>query len=172
MRKILILLVVLLVLGGGGGGAYYVFVMQPAQAASLKEGDAAHGEAGTDEKAEEHAEEGGDGHGEKGKSEFVELDPLILPIVDNSGVNQVVSLVIAIEVPGPTAKDKVKSMSPRLKDAYIQDMYGMLNEHAAMKGGVVQVAMIKERLNEITLDIMGKDTVNEVLLQVVQQRPI
>ncbi|MCL4679519.1 MAG: flagellar basal body-associated FliL family protein [Alphaproteobacteria bacterium] len=171
MRKILILLVVLLVLGGGGGGAYYVFVMQPAQAAALKDGDTAHGEAKEGEEAE-HAEGGGDAHGEKGKSEFVELDPLILPILDNSGVNQVVSLVIAIEVPGPSAKDKVKSMSPKLKDAYIQDMYGMLNEHAAMKGGVVQVAVIKERLNVITKDIMGKDTVKEVLLQVVQQRPI
>lgn len=162
MRKILILLIVLLVLGGGGGGAYYVFVMQPAHA----------GEEGHDEAGAKEEQDGGNAHGEKGKSEFVELDPLILPIVDNSGVNQVVSLVISIEVPGPTAKDKVKSMSPKLKDAYIQDMYGMLNEHAAMKGGVVQVAVIKERLNEITKAIMGKDTVNEVLLQVVQQRPI
>lgn len=166
MKKVLIIVIALLVLGGGGGGAYYFLVMQPAQA-SAPEGEEGHDTA----KTEDHEESGDDGHGGKG-TEFVELDPLILPIVDNSGVNQVVSLVVAIEVPGPAAKDKVKLMSPKLKDAYIQDMYGMLNEHAAIKGGVVQVAIIKERLNEITQNIMGEDTVKDVLLQVVQQRPI
>lgn len=174
MKKIIILLLALLVLGGGGGGAYYFFVMQPAEASAPKDDKTAKAEDSHGEEAAAEGDHGGgdDGHDGKAQAEFVELDPLILPIVDNSGVNQVVSLVIAIEVPGPSAKDKVKAMSPKLKDAYIQDMYGMLNEHAALKGGVVQVAVIKERLNEITHKIMGKDTVKEVLLQVVQQRPI
>lgn len=170
MRKILMLVIVLLVLGGGGGGAYYYFVMMPA-AAQAAEGGEGH-EAGEDQakKEGEKAEEGG--HGEKSQSEFVELDPLILPIVDNDGVSQVVSLVVAIEVSSPTSKDKVKAMSPKLKDAYIQDMYGMLNQQAAMKGGVVQVAMIKQRLNEVTNQVLGDDVAQDVLLQVVQQRPI
>jgi flagellar FliL protein len=51
-------------------------------------------------------------------------------------------------------------------------MYGILNAHAALKGGVLQVGEIKERLNKITTKVLGEDMVNEVLLQVVQQHAI
>ena len=168
MRKILMLLVVLLVLGGGGGGAYWYFFIQNAEASVGEDGEG-HEDGSHDEAKDDHG--GDDGHG-KGHYEYVELDPLILPIVDNSGVNQVVSLVIAIEVADQLKKDKVKAMSPKLKDAYIQDLYGMLNKHAALKGGIVQVAKIKERLNKVTNKVLGDDISNDVLLQVVQQRPI
>ena len=48
----------------------------------------------------------------------------------------------------------------------------MLYQHAAMKGGIVQVAMIMQRLNEVTNTVLGDDVAQDVLLQVVQQRPI
>ncbi len=104
--------------------------------------------------------------------EYVRLDPLLLPIIDEDGVQQVVSMVVAIEVDGVFNADKVKAMKPKLTDAYIQEMYGALNKHAAFKGGVIQVVMIKEKLNQITHKVMGDDISTEVLLQVVQQRPI
>ena len=105
------------------------------------------------------------------ESEYVKLDPLILPVIDEDGVYQVLSLVVFIEVDGITDADKVKAKKPKLKDAYIQDMYGALNESAAIRDGIIQVKIIKKRLNNITHDIMG-DVNTEVLLQVVQQRPI
>ncbi len=107
----------------------------------------------------------------KSSTEYVKMDPLILPVIDSDGVYQVLSMVVVIEVGGVMDADKVKAKKPRLKDAYIQDMYGILNEHAAMKDGIIQVNIIKERLNNITDHIMG-DVETEVLLQVVQQRPI
>jgi len=104
--------------------------------------------------------------------QYVELDPLMLPIVDDSGVNQIVSLVIALEVEGNSV-DKTTFLKPKLTDAFIQDMYGVLNHHAAMKGGVLQISLIKERLNKVSDAIMGDaNIVHDVLLQVVQQRPI
>lgn len=157
MRLIMILLIGALVLGGGGAGAYFYF-MQEAEASAPEDG--------------EHQETKKEDHGEKAHYEFVELDPLILPIVDNSGVSQVVSMVIAIEVADADAAKKVEMMAPKLKDAYIQDLYGMLNEHAALRGGVIQVGYIKKRLGEISHKVMGDDAVHDVLLQVVQQRPI
>ncbi|MGH1377289.1 MAG: hypothetical protein ACRBB3_00545 [Alphaproteobacteria bacterium] len=109
---------------------------------------------------------------EGGSVEYVKLDPLILPVIDQDGVYQVLSLAVVIEVEGVSDADKVKAKKPRLKDAYIQDMYGILNENAALKGGVIQVNMIKNRLNSITDKVMGDKIDTEVLLQVVQQRPI
>jgi flagellar protein FliL len=164
MRKILLLVVALLLLGGGGAGAYFYF-FQPAQASP---GDAATAET---EKGHE-AKKGKGGHGSEALSAFVELDPLILPVVDGEGVNQVISLVIALEVADEETAKAVEAMSPKLKDAFIQDMYGALNVHEALKGGVVQVGMIKARLTRISTEVLGEDVIHSVLLQVVQQRPI
>lgn len=148
----------LLVLGGGGAGAYFYFMNQAE--ASAPEGE-------EHEVAKEEAHEVDRSH-----YEYVELDPLILPIVDNSGVSQVVSMVVALEVVDAASADKVKKLAPKIKDAYIQDLYGMLNEHAALRGGVIQVGYIKKRLNKISVDVIGEEGFSDVLLQVVQQRPL
>ncbi|MBI1301595.1 MAG: flagellar basal body-associated FliL family protein [Alphaproteobacteria bacterium] len=105
--------------------------------------------------------------------EYVEMEPLILPVIDEDGVYQVLSMVVVIEVNGIYNADKVKAKKPKLKDAYIQDMYGVLNEHAALKGGILQVGIIKKRLNSVTNSVINdKDIETDVLLQVVQQQPI
>lgn len=161
MRLIIMAVVLLALLGGGGAGAYFYF-FQPAEAAISDEAKKADTEHKKEAKEGEHGAE----------AMFVELDPLILPIVDNEGVQQIVSIVIALEVAGQEGADKVKAIKPRLKDAYIQDLYGVLNKNEALKGGVVQVGTIKERLNKATQRVMGDETVHDVLLQVVQQRPI
>jgi len=161
MRMVIIAAIALLMLGGGGAGAYFYF-SQPAEASAGAEAKASH-EKNKEAKKGEHG---------AATAEFVELDPLILPIIDQSGVTQTVSLVIALEVENAEQAAEVKKLTPRLKDAYIQDMYGLLNKHAALKGGVVQVGAIKERLNKITTEVLGPEKVNQVLLQVVQQRPI
>lgn len=155
MRVIIVLLVGLIGLAGGAGAAYFYF-FQSAEASV----------------SEEHAEVEEDKEEKNLHAEFVELDPLILPIVDDEGVSQVVSLVIALEVHDSAGKEKVSFLEPRLKDAFIQDMYGVLNRHAALKGGVIQVSSIKKRLNHISAEVLGEDVVSDVLLQVVQQRPM
>lgn len=115
---------------------------------------------------------GGGGGGEAGGVEFVEMTPLILPIVDNTGVTQTVNLVVALEVANAEAVETVKKYKPRLTDAYIQGMYGVLNKHAALKGGVIQVGYLKDKLNSISHKVLGDDVVQNVLIQVVQQQPI
>ncbi len=158
MRMVLIALGAIVALGGGGAGAYFYF-MKPAEASLTEELD--------DHKNEEE-------HGENHALhyEYLELDPLILPIVDANGVSQTVSLVVALEMKNASAKSRAQSVIPKLTDAYIQDMYGVLNKHAALKGGVVQVNMLKRRLNKVSARVLGEGNVQDVLLQVVQQRPI
>ncbi len=103
---------------------------------------------------------------------FVELEALILPIIDKNGVSQIVSIVVSLEIENKDYVDIVTKLSPKLKDAYIQNMYGALNDKSAFDGKVVQVSMIKRRLNKVTTQILGENVVQDVLLQVVQQRPI
>lgn len=164
MRMILLGVGALLVIGGGVG-AYFYF-MKPAEA-SVSDDAAVKAE---ELKKEKEAKKSG-GHGEAGAA-FVELDPLVLPIVDSEGVTQVISLVVALEVPSEEAKKEVEAVMPRLKDAFIQEMYGVISKEAALKGGVLQVGYLKERLNEISTHVLGEDMFSGVLLQVVQQRQI
>lgn len=163
MKAIIIGILALLIIGGGAGGAYFYFKNPANAAVTSGEEEGGHGKKA--EKKSGHGEEAADVH-------FVELDALILPIVGKDGVSQVVSLVVALEVGDEAAAEEVKLMTPRLKDAFIRDLYGSLNREAAMTGGVVQVGAIKKRLTEISKKVLGEEVVQDVLLQVVSQRPI
>ena len=161
MKKGILILVALLLLGGIGGGAYWFFGNQ-AQA-SVPPGDLdaqAKKELSDKEKAEADA-----------KVAFVKMDPLVLPVVNEKGIVQVINISITLEaVDAETAKE-IEKFFPRLKDAYIQDMYGVLGRKGAMDaGGVVNVEIIKKRLNQITVKVIGEDKVRQVLLQNIQQR--
>ena len=155
MKKIVIGLVAVVLLAGGAGA--FFFLHQPAEA-SLTEASEEEVEMASKENLP--------------PGEFVELDPLILPIITKKGVTQVVSLVISLEIETGQSAESVKLMKPRLKDAYIQDMYGVLNDKVALRGGVIRVDVIKDRLNKVSGDVLGEEVVRDVLLQVVQQRPI
>lgn len=152
MKKFMYVMMVMIMLGGGIIGSVL-----------LSSASAYAGGGGGDS--------GGDLSGAEA-AHFVRLDPLILPVIDKDGITQTISLVIVIEVPSDRTREKVRILSPRLKDAYIQDMYGVLNKNAALRGGVLQVSAIKTRLTKITKRVLGEKNVKNVLLEVVQQKPL
>lgn len=165
MKYIGILLLALVLISAGGAGGYLFFQKQ-AVASLGEENRAAFERKQNRLKAEKMSEE------EKKNLRFVQLDPIILPIMDKGGVNQVVTLIVSLEVNSEENAKFAETFSPRLKDAIIQDMYGVLNRQASMEGGVVKVDKLKERLNRISTKVLGENRVNGVLLQVVNQRPI
>lgn len=162
MKVVLIAVMAVLLLGGGAAGAYF-FLNKPAEAAGGELSEAAKAEADAAKAAAQEPVI---------PAVFVQLNPLILPIVDDNGVSQTVSIVISVEVADEAMAAKVKNLQPRLQDAFIQDMYGVLSRKAVMKGGVIEVSKIKERLSAVSHKVMGDDTIKQVLLQVVQQRRV
>jgi len=164
MKMIVIIIAALAILCGGGAGVYFMF-MQPAEAAATDVVEDSHKQAKAD-----HGKD--DGHGGLSSMHFVELSPLVLPIIDENGASQVVSMIVALEVSSAEDAGMVTKMTPRLKDAYLQDMYGVLNKHAALRGGQIRLGFIKKRLGAASDRVLGDNIVQDVLLQVVQQRPI
>lgn len=158
MKLVIIIAVALLLLGGGGAGAYFYF-KHPAEAATGAAGEVAKVEK--DKKKDDK---------DAKPSSFVKLDPLVLPVVGNDGVTEVVSLVVAIEAPDDAAKAKVTYLAPKLRDVFIQDMYGVLTKDVVMKDGIIQVTLLKDRLRKLSVKVLGQDSVNDVLIQTVQQR--
>jgi flagellar basal body-associated protein FliL len=101
---------------------------------------------------------------------FIALDPLTLPIVDDLGITQMVSMTIVVEAKSERYRDIVRNVTPRLKDAYIQELYGVLHQDQAMNNGIVNAKMLKKEILRITIKVLGADVVNDVLLQGVNQR--
>jgi len=157
MRIFIMALAAIAIIGGGGAGVYFYFV-HPAEASTPDDEKA--------EKKQAKKEKSGEPH------KFVQMQPLILPIIDGNNISQVISLIVSIEVATEVEEKMVKAMIPRLQDAYIQDMYGMLNKKDALKDGLVQVSVIKSRLNDVSTEVLGEDIAKDVLLQVVQQNEL
>lgn len=163
MKMVVIAVLALVVLGGGAAGAYFYFA-QPAIASAGPADEAAKAA---------HEAKTATAEGEAAATQkFVQLDALIFPVIGDTGVTQTVSLVISLEVPDDATAQEVQRLSPRLKDAYIQDMYGALNRKDSMEKGVLKVAPLKARLNKVSARVLGEGKVNDVLLQIISQRPI
>lgn len=162
MKKLIIAVVALLLLGGGGFAAYTYFGA-PAEAAAV-EGN--KDEAAAKEQAEK------DKAAADAAVAFVKMESLVLPIVGKDGVSQVINLSVTLEVKDELTAKEIEKVTPRLRDAYIQDMYGVLTQKSAMADGVVQVDFIKARLNKVTEKLLGPDKVKSVLLQTLQQRKV
>lgn len=101
--------------------------------------------------------------------QFIELSPLVLPVINDRGVTQMVSLVVALEVDSQEKADKVTHFSPRLTDAYLSDLYGVLS-HKAAENGMIPIDFVKKRLNAASHKVLGEEIVSDVLVQVLQSR--
>jgi uncharacterized membrane protein YhdT len=115
---------------------------------------------------------GGEAKGPEGGSAFVEMTPIILPIVDGGRVVQSVSIIVSIETASPAVADRARALRPKLVDAFLTELYGLLNERTAIRAGVVQVDVVKARLLIAAERVLGEGSVTDVLLQVVQQQAV
>lgn len=159
MKPLFLIAFAVLVLGGVSAGGYFYF-QQPAEAAIDPSAD-----------TEGHVSKKKSSHGAE-HSQYVELAPLVLPILDKNGVSQMLSLVVVIEVEDEVVAKEVEYLAPRLKDAYIQNMYGVLSRKTVLIDGVLRVDVVKNLLNEISDEVLGEGVAQDVLLMVVEQRPL
>src|SRR5438046_2004267 len=72
--------------------------------------------------AEEHGEHGGEkskkeGDERLGENTYVHLSPLVLPVINENGAQQLVTLVIDLQVKDFNAADTIHSNMPRVQDA-------------------------------------------------------
>lgn len=126
------------------------------------------------EKKEEKKEEKGEkkeGEAETPLDRYVQLDPIIIPVIQRDGLQQVISMVVVIEAKSASLAQDVRDKKPKLADAFLSDMYGTFSRPSNMNDGVVKISELKTRMVQIAAEILGPDVVQDVLLQVLQQRP-
>jgi hypothetical protein len=101
---------------------------------------------------------------------FIKLAPIVLPIFGNDNkVARQAGLVLALELePGKTAAD-LEPNQRKLRDAFITDLYTLYDQNAGAEQ-VVDVALIKQRLQETSERVLGPGIVHAVLIQQAFER--
>ncbi|CBS86210.1 hypothetical protein [Azospirillum lipoferum] len=100
---------------------------------------------------------------------FVRLAPLVVPMIGPSRVEQFVTVVVAVEV----VLDKqpmAQANQPRLTDAFLTALYGGIADQSILNGALVNIPAVKAKLIEAAGKVIGKDAVQDVLVQAVTQR--
>ena len=149
MKTAIILVVLLIVLGGGG---YYGWQQMGDNPDTADAGPEAPG---------------GEGGFYEDGPKFVELDLLTAPFVRGGKFVQYVVLVINLEVASNDAVDDVRAVMPRLRDAFITELHTM----ATMRNPdqkMLNMPRIKSRLLASANQVMGGNTVRDVLVQLAQ----
>ncbi len=101
---------------------------------------------------------------------FVELDPLVLPMIQAGQVTHHVEFQIVLEV-RPEKKDWIKLVMPKILDQYIVELHGLLSLRFVREQTDLR-PLLKKRLTIRTRELVG-DVVKDVLISRVQKlRPI
>ncbi len=103
---------------------------------------------------------------------FVEMKPMLIPIIGENGTEEVISLLVSLEVPDQDTADKIKGVLPRLNDAFFKALYGAFQRGSIKKGDLVDIPFLKQLLRDTSIRVLGADTVDNVLVQALAQRRI
>lgn len=143
MKRVVILLVLLALLGGGGFAAwtYGMPIYEEMQA----------------EKAEE-----------KPEPVVVNLDPLLVPVIENNRVTYHLTLAISLEVAGPEGDQKLQEAMPRVIDAFNTELHGLLSLRFVREGGV-ELPLVKQRLMVAGERELGPGVITDVVINAVDR---
>jgi len=150
MKKIVVIVLALALAGGGGAAGWFFFLKEEPE-----------------ELVEEVVEQL-----PPAAPVYVRFNALQLPLIGDDGIDQVIDIIVALEVPDQAAADQVIALAPRLNDAILSDLYGVMHTSRIMRNGVVNVNAIKQRIVTVAQRIMGEDLVHDALVQSVAQRPM
>ena len=103
---------------------------------------------------------------------YVKISPIVVPVISDKGIEQTISLIVALEVKDKKTADDIIKISPRLSNAFLQDLYGAIDRKYLVRSGVVDVSRVKLKLEKAANRVLGDGMVQSVLVQAVSQRPV
>ncbi|MDD3182138.1 MAG: hypothetical protein PHD48_04960 [Alphaproteobacteria bacterium] len=103
---------------------------------------------------------------------FLHLAALTLPIINDYGAQQLVTMLIDLQMSDLEAAENLRSQMPRLKDAVLQALYGGLADGSMRNAQALDLMKIKKSIQETLNRIFGDGKVQDVLIQAVSQRKL
>lgn len=109
---------------------------------------------------------------EEGDPVYLNLPPLVIPIINDSGAQQLVSMLIDLQVRNVESAELLKSKDPILKDALVTAMYKGLSDGTMRNAAALDIPAIKNQIKITVNEIFDGDHVLHVLIQAVSQRKL
>lgn len=155
MKKIIIIVVVILLLAGGGAAAFFFLQQDDTSMAA--------GEAGQDQASAEPPEAT-----RTDDPVYLDMDNLAIPIIRNRRIEKHVILKVSLEMMDEDAQEDAKPYMPRLKDAFIKDLYDYYSYQSP--GEKINTDAIRNRLRVAGDRVVGGGKIRKVLIQAAFQR--
>lgn len=103
---------------------------------------------------------------------FLHMAPVTLPIINDFGAQQLVTMLIDLQIDALENAEKMQKEMPRLKDAILQALYGGLADGSMRNANALDIVKIKSNVQTTLNRIFGGDHVSDVLIQGVSQRKL
>lgn len=155
MGRLLVMLFVVLLLAGGGVGTWWYGV----------EGNPIPG----------LSDSGNDKGGNRGNfanlpSEFVEMEPLSVPVMEEGRVTKLRTLVVSLEVAGNRGLQTVSANRARLRDAMLSELHALYAMRFVRESDK-QMTVVKRRLEKRARTVLG-DKMRGIYVQAIQDRKV
>ncbi len=147
MKRIVILLVIVLLVAGGGGAAWWFLLREaPVDAA-------AEAEAPPETENEDSA-----------RKRYVELEPMVLPIIREGQVTLHLTLVLAVELTKPLPEVEVARLQRPLRDAIFTELHSVYALRYVQEKGFDH-PLVRERLLRASERVLGPGAVKAILVR-------
>lgn len=138
----------------------------PSKALASESESSEHGEKGKGKKGEEDIS----GGRFEGDPIYVHIKPMVVPVINEDGVEQFVSLMLDVHVVDSSSADKLHKDMPRVMDALMRHLYGGLGEGALKDGKMINISRVKKKAIDAISEILGREKVVDVLVVAASQR--
>ncbi|MDR3424982.1 MAG: hypothetical protein P4M13_07910 [Alphaproteobacteria bacterium] len=101
---------------------------------------------------------------------YVHISPMVLPVINDAGVEQLVTILFDVQVKDFDATQQMNTNMPRVMDSLMRHLYGGLGEGVLRNGKLVNVNKVKQKAIDAVAEVIGKDNVIDVLVQGIGQR--
>jgi hypothetical protein len=143
MKRLLLLVLVVLLIAGGGGAAWWFFLREPEEAPVAEPTPPA-------------------------LPEFVELTPLVLPLIQKGQVTHHITLKVVLEVDAGE-KERVLLAIRQLTDAYLSELHGLFALRFVRRQDNA-LPLLRKRLLAVSEKLLGPGVVGDVLLSELNRR--
>jgi hypothetical protein len=154
-----------------------VWSILPAYAEDAAKADAGDGKSEADKKSDKKPE----GDAKKGPDDvsggrfvgdpiYIHMAPFVMPIINENGTEQIVTLALDIQVSDFNTADDMHTFMPKVRDAIMTGLYGGLGDGALRNGKLVNIAKIKAKAISSLRAVIPGDKITDVLVQGVAQR--
>jgi len=108
----------------------------------------------------------------EGDPVYLHLAPLILPVINDYGAQQIVTMLVDLHIKNREKAEEMQKQMPKIKDAMLQGLYGSLSDGSVRNGNALDIIKIKDNLQTTLNRVFEEGAVEEVLIQAVSQKKL